>query len=194
MAYDALTESVRLIESGHLQPVLRLSRRRRFAAMAVDVADDVAVTMFARRSVGCALYETHVLARRAGQWHLLGGGGGTAPENPLGHRPAELPTGLGWWQGTGPGIDPRLVALEGTAGTLDTRGGSGRWPWRNRWINSATVLVNADVAMVATSDRQLAVPWHGHVVVAWKGRRPQELAILDRAGHRLGEVTLPPSR
>ena len=40
-----------LIEAGRAEPVRTLSRRRRFAAMAVDVAGDVAVTMFARQAL-----------------------------------------------------------------------------------------------------------------------------------------------
>lgn len=91
MAYDAFAESVRLIESRHVVPVLRLSRRRRFAPMALDVADDVAVTMFARRGVGCLWAETHALSKRDGRWHLLGGGGGTAADDLLARRPARLP-------------------------------------------------------------------------------------------------------
>lgn len=77
MAYDVLAESVALIESRRLEPVRRLTRRRRFAAMAVDVAGDVAGTMFARRGVGCIWQETHVLALRDGQWTWLGGAGAT---------------------------------------------------------------------------------------------------------------------
>jgi len=42
---------VALIEAGRAEPVRTLSRRRRFAAMAVDVAGDVAVTMFARQAL-----------------------------------------------------------------------------------------------------------------------------------------------
>jgi len=83
VAYDALAESVALIESRRLEPVRRLSRRRRFAAMAVDVVGDVAASMFARRGVGCIWQETHVLALRDGQWALLGGGGGTGNEDLL---------------------------------------------------------------------------------------------------------------
>jgi hypothetical protein len=75
VAYDVLAESVALIDAGGVEPVLRLTRRRRFGAMAVDVAGDVAVTMFARRGVGCIWKEIHVLALRDGEWKWLGGGG-----------------------------------------------------------------------------------------------------------------------
>lgn len=66
VVYDVLAESVELIESRRLPPVPRLSRRRRFAAMSVDVDGDVAVTTFARRRVNCIWQDTHVLALRDG--------------------------------------------------------------------------------------------------------------------------------
>lgn len=189
MAYDALAESLRLLESRELAPVTRLSRRRRHVAMAVDVADDIAVTMFVRRSVGCIVEEIHVLARHAGEWFLLGGGGGPAADDALEYRPAELDRGLH----RTPGVDPRVLSLEGSGGIWDGRARRRPWPSRGRWINYGTMQVNADVARVATNDRQVAVPWHGRVVIAWPGRRPQELAVLDNEGRRLGKVTLPPS-
>lgn len=188
MAYDALTESLRLIESGELIPVTRLSRRRRHVAMAVDVADDIAVTMFVRRSVGFNAVETHVLARHGGEWFMLGGGGGSAADDALEYRPAELPPGL---RGA-PSVDPRVLALEGAGGILDGRARR-PWPSRGRWINYGTVRVNADVARIEVNDRHVTVPWHGRVVVGWPGRRAQDLAIIDHAGSCLGHVTLPPS-
>lgn len=68
MAYDVLAESVALIESRQLVRVQRLSRRRRFAAMSVDVDTEtgLAVTAFARRGVGCIWRDSHVLALRQG--------------------------------------------------------------------------------------------------------------------------------
>ena len=68
--YDASAESLRLIESRQVEPVLRLSRRRRSAPMAVDVADDVAVTMFARRGVGCVWCDTEY-SFHGGEWRAI---------------------------------------------------------------------------------------------------------------------------
>lgn len=189
MAYDALTESLRLIESGGPVPVVsRLSRRRRHAPMAVDVAGDMAVTVFVRRSVGCNVEETHVLARHGGEWFLLGGGGGPAADDAFDDRPAEL-TQEPWGS---LGENPRLVAIEGSGGCTDTRA---RNLWRpgGRWINYSTIRVNADVSRIAVNDRQIAVPWHGRVVVVWPGRRPREVVLLDDAGASLGRATLQPS-
>jgi hypothetical protein len=44
VAYDPLLESARLIDSGLPAMPLRISRRRRFIPLAVDVDDDVAAT------------------------------------------------------------------------------------------------------------------------------------------------------
>lgn len=204
MAYDPVAESLRLIETRQLTPVTRLSRRRRHAALAVDVADDVAVTMFARRSVGCWMEEVHVFARHAAGWVLLGGGGGSLDEDALEHRPAELP-----WRGPellGPdlgvdprtarpdlGADPRTARPDGSGGILDSRARRFGLPV-GRWINHATVRVNADVTRLLVDGRQIEVPWHGRCVVAWVGRRrTQEVSLASHDGSHLGKVRLHPS-
>src|ERR1700760_2566924 len=116
MAYDVVQESVALIEVGHAEPVRSLTRRRRFAAMAVDVSADVAVTMFARRGVGCIQRETHVLALRDRQWIWLGGGGGSSDERLLADRPAVLsgPSLLG--PDAPRSTDSRIIAGRGVTG------------------------------------------------------------------------------
>ncbi len=94
MSYDRLAECLRLIEHG--PPAVtpeRLSRRVRYVPLAVDVVGDVAAAMFVRRSVsGTAEVEDHALQRVSGQWQMLGGSGGSAPDNALSDRPpaAEL--------------------------------------------------------------------------------------------------------
>lgn len=190
MAYDALGESVRLIESRHVVPVLRLSRRRRFAAMAVDVADDVAVTVFARRGVGCLWSVAHVLVKRRGTWHMLGGGGSSADEDLLAHRPATLPEGPGPLPNTAFGVDPRMLTVEGGGGVRDDGGRPGRWPWSGRWISYALVRVNAEVASVGVRGRDLDVPWHGRVVILTAGRGSSRVTLRDSTGGILGEAGL----
>lgn len=189
MAYDAVAESLRLIESRELPLLRRLSRRRRHAAMAVDVSDDIAVTVFARRSVGCNVEESHVFARHGGEWTILGGGGGRLDEDAFEDRPARLPLGFGAL----PGVDGRIVAVEGAGGIRDSRS-RGRWPARSRWINYCTVRVNADVAGLVMDGRDIAVPWHGRCVVVWRGRRrPQTVAILAHDGSQVEQVILLPT-
>ena len=185
MAYDAVTESLRLIESRELSEVRSLSRRRRHAAMALDVSEDIAVTMFARRSVGCIVEETHVFTRHGDRWRILGGGGGPLDDRALEDRPAELPAGLR----AAPGVDARVLALEGAGGIVDSHYKSWR-PTRGRWINYGIVRVNLDVAHLLVDSREITVPWHGRCVVAWPGGRAQKLSILGTDGQRLGQISL----
>ncbi|MBR7743126.1 hypothetical protein KC207_07465 [Phycicoccus sp. BSK3Z-2] len=186
MAYDALAESVRLIESRELQPVLRLSRRRRFAAMSVDIADDVAVTTFARRGVGCLWSETHILVQRQGLWQMVGGGGASEDENLLGPRPGHLPAGPVDLRATKQGVDPRVFVIGGGGGVSVP--GSGQWPRRSRWISYVDIRVNADVVSIVVDGRRIPVPWHGRLAVLGGRRGSFELALYDGAGRLLGTV------
>ncbi|NHA70085.1 hypothetical protein [Phycicoccus flavus] len=186
MAYDALGESVQLIESRELEPVVRLSRRRRFAAMSVDVADDVAVTTFARRGVGCVWSEAHVLVKREGLWHMVGGGGASGDDAVLAPRPVHLPQGLAVLRATAQGVDPRMFAIGGGGGV--SAAGSGRWPWRSRWISYVDVRVNAEVVSMDVDGRRVAVPWHGRVAVLTARRGSSRVTLYDDTGRRLAEV------
>jgi hypothetical protein len=188
VAYDVLAESIALIEAGRAEPVPRLSRRRRFAAIAVDVAGDVAASMFARRGVGCVWKEIHVLAFRGGEWRLLGGGGSNGDPDLLADRPAVLPSSLGL--GSETGVDPQVMALSGSGGVLDDGDGPAGWPQSKRWISYADLRVNAQVTSVQAAERLLVVPWHGHVVVVWSGREPPRVVALDRAGISRAEMQL----
>ena len=171
-------ESVRLIESRHVEAVPRLSRRRRFAPMGVDVVGDVAVTMFARRGVGCSLSETHVLSKRDGHWRLLGGGSDTESDDLLADRPAWLPEEPAHGPGDHTGIDPSIVRLEGGGGVRDS-GGRADWVhWSGRWISYVVLRVSAQVASLETDGRQLVVPWHGRVVIASTKRRPSGVKVV----------------
>lgn len=73
-----MTESLRLIESGFDADPVRLSRRRRFAAVAYDVQGDVAATWFVRRGKGTFWHQVHTLAHRDGRWTDLATGSGVA--------------------------------------------------------------------------------------------------------------------
>jgi hypothetical protein len=158
--------------------------------MAVDVAGDVAVTMFARRGVHCTWLDTHVLVFRDGQWALLGGGGGSADEDLLTDRPLELPASPGIRRGATTGADARIMVVDGGGGVLDSGGNADRWPWSGRWISYATVRVSGQVTSGRTSDRDLPVPWHGRVVVAWTGRRRPRVVACDESGHPVATAVL----
>jgi hypothetical protein len=92
VVYDAQAESTRLIADGLPDRPVTLSRRRRFAPVAVDVDDDIACTRFVRRGVGCFWDETHLLAREHTSWRLLGGGGASSGKPP----DPRLPWGGRW--------------------------------------------------------------------------------------------------
>jgi hypothetical protein len=186
MAYDVVRESVTLIEAGCAEPVRSLTRRRRFAAMAVDVSDDVAVTMFARRGVGCVHQEVHHLALREDGWAWLGGGGGTSDERLLADRPASLSEMSLFGPDAPKSSDPRIIASVGAGGTLDTRG-QDEPPDGGRWISRSIIRVNAEVESVEVFNRTLIVPWHGYVVVVWCGPPPDAVA-RDATGKWLAEL------
>jgi hypothetical protein len=183
VAYDRLAESVALIEGRRIEPVRRLSRRRRFAAMAVDVSGDLAVTMFARRSVGCISKETHLLARRDGEWEVLGGGGSSGHDDDdlLADRPSEL--------------NVRVLGDDAAKGAnqrvMGVRGGVGGWSRDGLRISCVELQVTAPVTSVQVADRTLVVPWHGHVVVVWSGERPPRVVAFDEGGTSLAEAPLP---
>ena len=188
MAYDAYAESVRLIELRQVEPVLRLSRRRRFAPMGVDVVGDVAVTMFVRRGVGCSWSDTHVLSKRDGEWRMLGGGSGTESDDLLADRPAQLPSYGADVPDALTGIDPRLMTLEGGGGVRDSGSQVDWMPWSARWISYVVLRVSAQVASLVTDGRTLVVPWHGRVVIASIRRRPSLVKVHDARGQVLGHV------
>ncbi|WP_091647034.1 hypothetical protein [Micromonospora pallida] len=112
MAYDALAESLRLIISGLPDGPVRLSRRRRFGPVAVDVDGNVAATRFLRRGVGCYWDETHLLAvDNHGAWRTLGGGGSSDDEDPTAEE----------FERARDDLAPYQVAVSGSAGVV--RGG-----------------------------------------------------------------------
>ena len=181
MAYDALAESTALIEHGLTEDPRRLSRRRRFAALAVDVDGDVACTLFAVRAPGHVRRETHLLARTRGVWSVLGGGsGGGGDGDGLTDRPGTAELGA-----------PVIVRGSGSVARS-----SGLMPWSTRYVHDAELSVSSAVhSLLVGGSRVLPVPRHGQLVVVWAGRRPPPVLARDVAGRPLGEVPLTvPSR
>ncbi|HYN93656.1 MAG TPA: hypothetical protein VES42_07385 [Pilimelia sp.] len=185
MSYDALAESLRLITDGLPDRPVRLSRRCRFAPVAVDVDGDVAATRFLRRGVGCFWDETHLLvARDRGGWRMLGGGGSSSDA-------AEDPTAAEFERARD-GLAPYEVAAGGGASVV--RDGNRLFPWGGRWVRSAALLVGGGVAEVTVGGRRLPVAYHGHLVVVWGSRRPPTVAARDGAGRTVATRTLPDGR
>jgi hypothetical protein len=179
VAYDVEAESRALIAHGLTEDPVRLSRRRRFAAMAVDVDGDVACTKFVRRSVGSFEHMCHVLVRRGAGWLYLGGGGSGAETDGLEDRPAARQLG-------------GHVVVQGSGGVADDTGR--RMPWSGRWISYAELRVSASATSVHVGDRVLPVPRHGHVVVVWTGRRAPVAVAHGADGRPLAGVGLPGRR
>jgi hypothetical protein len=184
VAYDVLAESRRLIGDGLPDRPVRLSRRRRFAPVAVDVDGDIAATRFVRRGVGCFWDETHLLARDDNGWRLLGGGGASYGE----------PWSTDEFERAGDQLSPGHVRVDdGPAVWCDP---DRRWPGRApRWVRAAQLVVSRSVAVVVVDGRRrLPVPYHGRLVVVWGSRRPPRVSARDAAGHELASAALPAGR
>ena len=170
MAYDYVAESRRLIEDGLPDGPVRLSRRHRFAPLAVDVDGDVAAARFLRRGVACYWDDTHLLTRHPEVgWLVLGGGGGSSG---------------GLWSAE------EFVAARGSVrpGAVETEGGSSVRDDRGRppWIRAVGLVAAPEVAaVVVNGSRRIAVPPHGRLVVVWRSLRRPRLSALDAAGHEL---------
>jgi len=183
VAYDILGESQRLIADGLPDRPVWLSRRRRFAPVAVDVDGDIACTRFVRRGVGCFWDETHLLVHDGGGWRVLGGGGGSS--------------GGPWSTDEFERARDRLSADD-----VLVEGGAGVWhdfhrrlPWGGRWLQVAELLVGTSVAVIVVdARRRLPVPYHGRLVVVWASGRPPRVSARDAAGHELAGVALPAGR
>jgi hypothetical protein len=184
VAYDVVAQSVALIESRVLDRVPRLSRRRRFVAMSVDVAGDVAVTTFARRGVGTVWLDTHIFAMEDGRWVWAGGGSGssygTPPDDLLADRPAVLPCNvMAGAPGDGGLTDP--IRVVGTGGVQGPPNSSG-------WINYADIRASAAVDLVEVAGRLVPVPWHGRLAIVWRDTRPPKITALDSSQRAVGEA------
>ncbi len=166
VAYDALVESVRLIEDGVPGSVpARVSRRIRHIPLAVDVDGPIAATMFLRRGPGQVWFENHVLVRRQGSWRVEGGGGSSGGE------------------AAGPDAPGRaeLGSYLDVSGSGAVHLGSGRGPLP-RVVRYASLRAAREVRTVTVADREIAVPRHGWLIAVWPDRRTPRLTAVDGAG------------
>lgn len=173
--YDRLAESLRLIEHGVPDEPVRLSRRRRFQPIAVDVDGDVAVTEFLCRVHGGAQWDSHVLARDGGGWRVLAGGSGCCFDY---DELLQTPSCDTW------------------RGHANSSGGGGSYWGGGRpgqqWIGHASVAVceHVSAVVVGRPERPVTIPWHRRVAVVWPGHQAPPIALFDRMGVGLGTVTL----
>jgi hypothetical protein len=175
VSYDALAESIKLLEGAPPASSARLSRRVRHLPLAVDRDDDVAATMFLRRGVnGAPEVDVHTLELVDGVWRRLGGGGGPGDE-------ATEPR-------------PRLADL-GSPAVSSSGGGTKRSSsgWLRRrsgiWVWWAELRVVAEVAVLRVDDRLVPVAAHGSAVVVWT-QQPPQVTALDPSGAVVGLVPI----
>lgn len=175
MSYDALAESVRLLEGAPPASEARLSRRIRFVPLAADRDGDVAVTMFLRRGVsGVPELDVHSLELHDGRWRMLGGSGGpgAAALEPRPHR-ASLQA---------------LAVSSGSGGTARSSSRSLGWA-PDPWVWWIELRVVREVAALGVGERRIPVGAHGMAIVVWTDRRP-EISALDGSGVVLGSIPL----
>jgi hypothetical protein len=175
VSYDALAESLRLLEGAPLPHAARLSRRVRHVPLAVDRDGDVAATMFLRRGIsGFPLLDVNTLELTDGAWRMLGGGGGPGDEATAARRRS---ADLG-----GPAVS------HGRGGTARAR--TGRFGGiRDNWVSWAELRVAVEVSALRVDTRLLPVADHGNAVVVWT-RRPPRVLALDVSGTVLGPVPI----
>ena len=173
VVYDALTESLRLLQGAPPSNEARLSRRVRHVPLAVDRDEDVAATMFLRRGVsGIPELDVHTLEWTDVGWRVPGGGSGLG-EQALDQR-------------------ARLTDLEapgksqGGGGTARTSSRHLGWS-RDNWVRWGELRLAQEVAVLRVGDRLLPVAAHGMAVVVWTKQAPAVTAV-DRQGNVLGAV------
>jgi hypothetical protein len=166
VAYDALAESVRLIENGVPGSVAsRVSRRVRHIPLAVDRDGAIAATMFLRRGQGQVWRESHVLVQRHGSWRVEGGGGGTGGETAAHDAPG----------------------YEDLGGYLDVDGSGAlhfdsTTPALPRIVRYAGLRAAREVRTVIIADREVLVPRHGWLIAVWPDPHAPHLTAVDEVG------------
>ena len=145
----------------------------RYAPLAVDRDDDIAVTLFLRRGVsGQPLLDSHSLELTDSGWRVLGGGGGPGDEV-LRRRPALAD------------LHGPAVSLGGGGTARSGRGLLGRR--RTSWVSWAELRAAEEVAVLRAGGRHLPIAGHGVAVVLWAGE-PPTVTALDAAGRELGRA------
>lgn len=177
MAYDALVESLRLISGDAVAGAERLTRRRRFLPVAVDVDDDIAATVFLRRAHGGAEWATHLLSRTRSGWQLLGGGG---------------------WGLDSLDVLTHVVTANELGGPARADGAGAVWvgkserpPSGGRVLRYSILETTDDVHSVTVAARHSVVrPAHGYIVVVWRDKARVPVTLVGHDGQSLGNFDL----
>ncbi|RKS68689.1 hypothetical protein BZB76_5813 [Actinomadura pelletieri DSM 43383] len=177
---EVLEECLRLLRDGLPDPApATFDEGRGFLPLGLDIDGDVAVVTFLYRSgdvsSGCADFiEGWTFHRREGEWRELGGGGGSAPAEPLTRR-SSMEMG-------------RHLLKYGSGRTV--RNANRLLPWGAKWVNQARLHAAAEVARIRIGQRLLDVPAHGHAVVVWGARRGPIVEALAPDGSVLDALDL----
>lgn len=177
--HEVHEECLRLLREGMPDPAPdAFDADRDFLPLGTDMDGDVAVVTFLHRPGGAPhaapFIEGWTFHRRDGEWMSLGGGGGSAPAEPLTRRSA-----------------PELGGhLERYGSGRTVRNANRLLPWGAKWVNQARLRASSEVARIRVGKRTLLVPAHGHVVVVWAARRGPVLEALAGDGSVLDSLDL----
>jgi hypothetical protein len=177
---DVHAECLRLLQDGLPEPgATALDQGRDFLPLGLDVDGDIAVVTFLRSQGRVSgnvppFIEGWTYHRRDGEWMELGGGGGSAPDEPLARRSAaELGAHLQRY---------------GTGRTV--RNANRLLPWGAKWVSQVRLRVAAEATHLRVGSRVLPVPAHGHTAVVWGARRAPVIEALDVDGTVLETLSL----
>ncbi|GAA2413871.1 hypothetical protein GCM10010191_24630 [Actinomadura vinacea] len=179
--HEVHAECLRLLRDGLPEPMPPgFDDGRDFLPLCLDVDGDIGVVTFLRRPGDVAgvfppFIEGWTFHRRDGEWMELGGGGGSAPEEPLTRRSAAE-------------LGGRHLQRYGTGRSV--RNANRLLPWGAKWVSQARLWVAADVSHLRVGNRLLEVPPHGHTVVVWGARRGPVVEALSADGVVLDTLIL----
>ncbi|WP_155884946.1 hypothetical protein [Actinomadura flavalba] len=177
--HEVNEECLRLLRDG-VPPAGQGGGTVPFLPLALDVDGDIAVVTVLTADPGNVPGEAFIdgwtFHRRGGEWMALGGGGGSAPAEPLARRSAAE---LG-------------AHLRRYGGGRTVRNGDRLLPWGAKYVNQVRLRAAAEVARVRVGRRVIDVPPHGHVAVVWPDRRVPNIEALDAGGAILDVLDLAP--
>ncbi|WP_242614217.1 hypothetical protein [Actinomadura roseirufa] len=178
--HEVHEECLRLLRDGLPDPAPdAFTEGRDFLPLGLDRDGDVAVVTFLHHwgdaATGAATFiEGWTFHRRDGEWMELGGGGGSAPDQPLTRRSS--------------GEMGRHLEKYGSGRTV--RNANRLLPWGAKWVNEARLRASSEVARIRIGQRLLEVPVHGHVAVVWSARRGPVIEALAADGAVLDSLDL----
>lgn len=181
MEDDLLTACQALLRQGLPSMVpTELDDEHPFIPVGLGVDGDAAVTAFLRRrpagpQAGQPGLQVSNFLQRDADWEYLGGQVSNFRQYPLTER---LPAAA-------------LHSFLRPASYGQTRRSqSGGLPWGARYVFHVVLRAAAEVYLLQVGDQVLTVPFHGHAVLAWQGRRAPTVVAIGADGSRLAGMKL----